>query len=90
MSDPIFARTEPLQDEDCEPLEDYSRCNCCGDSTKLSKFKNWYVFRPQKLFLLISIILLIFECLVIFAVISSVPSALTDKELSNKVTKEKI
>ena len=41
VSDPIFARTEPLLDEDCEPLEDYSRCNCCGDSTKLNKFKNW-------------------------------------------------
>ena len=38
MNDKIFSLTGPLSEDYYEPLEDWSRCNNCGESNK--KLKN--------------------------------------------------
>lgn len=38
MNDEIFLRRVPLEEDEWEPLEDWSRCGTCGDSSK--KLKN--------------------------------------------------
>jgi hypothetical protein len=32
VNDPIFQRDEPIAEDDTEELEEWSRCNCCGDA----------------------------------------------------------
>ena len=37
VNDPIFLRARELDQDECEEIEEWSRCGCCGDSTKKLK-----------------------------------------------------
>ena len=41
INDQIFTRTAKIDDDELEVLEEWSRCNCCGDQEKFRKLKNW-------------------------------------------------
>ena len=41
INDKIFTRTAKIDDDELEQLEEWSRCNCCGDQEKIRKLKNW-------------------------------------------------
>lgn len=41
VNDRIFATEQKVDDEDCEPKEDWSRCNCCGDND-VKKLRNCF------------------------------------------------
>ena len=34
VNDPIFVLAEKIDDDQCEPIQEWSRCNCCGDATQ--------------------------------------------------------
>jgi len=38
VNDPIFTRSKEISEEEKEEVEEWSRCGCCGDSSK--KLKN--------------------------------------------------
>ena len=41
INDRIFTRAAKPDEDELEQLEDWSRCNCCGDQEKFRKLKNW-------------------------------------------------
>ena len=41
INDKIFTLNGKIGDEYIEELEEWSRCNCCGDSERIRKLKNW-------------------------------------------------
>ena len=43
INDQVFNRTAKVAEDELEALEEWSRCNCCGDSEKQRKLKHWYV-----------------------------------------------
>ena len=40
FDDKIFNLSEPIDEDMHEDIEDWSRCNCCGDNEK-KRLKNW-------------------------------------------------
>ena len=41
IDDRIFARSTKIDNDEMEQLEEWSRCNSCGDQEKQRKLKNW-------------------------------------------------
>ena len=41
VNDPIFTRSKELPEDECEEVEEWSRCGCCGDSSKKLKACNF-------------------------------------------------
>lgn len=41
VNDKIFTVDEKIDEDDCEPKEDWSRCNCCGDND-IKKLRNCF------------------------------------------------
>jgi len=38
INDPVFKRDDRIPEDETEEIEDWSRCNCCGDSVKKLKW----------------------------------------------------
>lgn len=42
INDKIFTRTSRVPQDELEPFERWSRCNCCGENeVKFKKLKHW-------------------------------------------------
>ena len=54
INDRIFTRGEKVDDDELEVMEEWSRCNCCGDQERVRKLKNCHfcgeLFCPKCLF----------------------------------------